>query len=131
MIDVSGNGITHLVSARSVDVVLQELLSLLEAKGIKLFALVDHSGEAAKAGLEMPPTKLVIFGNPKAGTPSMLAEPDCALDLPLKILIAQTADGTTRISFNSVEYLRARYSLAPEAVVNLAAIQQIAAAIAG
>ena len=88
MTSVVDNGIVHLAASRSVDEVLEHLLSILQTKGITLFAVVDHSGEAAKVGFEMRPTKLVIFGNPKAGTPLMIAAPDSALDLPLKILIA-------------------------------------------
>jgi uncharacterized protein (DUF302 family) len=83
--------------------VLEHLLSILQTKGITVFAVVDHSGEAAKVGFEMRATKLVIFGNPKAGTPLMLAAPDSALDLPLKILIAEEPSAGTRVSYNSVD----------------------------
>ncbi|MFT4112680.1 DUF302 domain-containing protein [Silvibacterium sp.] len=124
------NGTVPLFSSRSVSEVLEHLLSLLQAKGVTIFAVIDHSGEAAAAGFQMPATKVVIFGNPKAGTPVMLAAPDSALDLPLKILIAENADGTTRIVYNSVAYLRDRYGLTPEVVANLAVIDQLAAAIA-
>jgi uncharacterized protein (DUF302 family) len=96
-----------------------------------VFAVVDHSGEAAKVGFEMRATKLVIFGNPKAGTPLMIAAPDSALDLPLKILIAEDPRGSTRVSYNSVAFLQARYGLAPEVLKNVAAIEQIVAAVAG
>ena len=95
------DGILHVTSAHSVNDVLARLLSLLKTKEITMFAVVDHSGEASKVGIEMHDTKLVIFGNPRAGTPVMLAEPDSALDLPLKILIAEISDGSTRISYNS------------------------------
>jgi len=128
---ISDNGIVHLVSCHSVDAVLEKLLALLRAKAITIFAVVDHSGEAAKAGFEMHATKLVIFGNPKAGTPLMLAAPDSALDLPLKILIAEGADRQTRVSYNSPASLQARYGLAPELMANVAAVEQIAAAISG
>jgi uncharacterized protein (DUF302 family) len=124
-------GIVHLGSKRSVDDVLQHLLALLREKSVTVFAVVDHSGEAAKAGLEMPDTKLVIFGNPKAGTPVMIAAPDSALDLPLKILIAENGDGGARVSYNSADYVQARYGLPAELVKNIAVIEQIAAAIAG
>jgi uncharacterized protein (DUF302 family) len=107
------------------------LISILQAKGITVFAVVDHSGEAAKVGFEMPPTKLVIFGNPKAGTPLMLAAPDSALDLPLKILIAEEPSGSTRVSYNSLAYLQARYGFTPEVLTNVAAVEKIAAAVAG
>jgi len=131
MTSVADNGIVHLAASLSVDEVLEHLLSLLQTKGITVFAVVDHSGEAAKVGLEMSPTKLVIFGNPKAGTPLMLAAPDSALDLPLKILIAEYPNGRTRVSYNSVTFLQARYGLAPGVVKNIAAIEQIAAEIVG
>jgi uncharacterized protein (DUF302 family) len=124
------NGIAHLNSTHSVNDVLAHLLSLLQTKGITVFAVVDHSGEAEKAGIEMHSTKLVIFGRPRAGTPVMLAEPDSALDLPLKILIAESSDGSTRISYNSPAYLQERYGLEPDLVKPLAAIEQIVAAIA-
>jgi uncharacterized protein (DUF302 family) len=123
------NGITHLFSFLSVSDVLARLLSLLEVKGIDVFALIDHSGEASKVGIEMHATKLVIFGNPKSGTPLMLAVPDSALDLPLKILIAETADGTTRISYNSPAYIQKRYGLTPDLANKVSAIEQLAAAI--
>ena len=100
------NGVSHLTSKRSASDVLTHLLSLLKTKEVTVFSVVDHSGEAAKVGIEMHDTKLVIFGNPRAGTPVMLAEPDSALDLPQKILIAEISDGSTRISYNSPAYLR-------------------------
>jgi uncharacterized protein (DUF302 family) len=131
MPSTADNGIVHLASSRSVDEVLEHLLSILQTKGITVFAVVDHSGEAAKVGFEMRATKLVIFGNPKAGTPLMIAAPDSALDLPLKILIAEDPSGSTRVSYNSVAFLQARYGLAPEVVKNVAAIEQIVAAVAG
>ena len=125
------NGIIHIASTHSVDEVLERLLSLLHMKAIMVFAVVDHSGEAKKAGIEMRNTKLVIFGNPRAGTPVMIAAPDSALDLPLKILIAQGPDGSTKVSYNAPAYLRTRFGLSPELADKLAVIDQIAAAIAG
>ena len=124
------NGISHVASNRSVNDVLAQLLTLLQTKGITVFAVVDHSGEAAKVGLEMHDTKLVIFGNPRVGTPVMLAVPESALELPLKILIAEVEDGSTRISYNSPAYLQTRYGLEPDLMKPLAAVEQIAAAIA-
>jgi len=131
MLPIADTGIVHLAASRSVDEVLEHLLSILQAKGITVFAVVDHSGEAAKVGIQMRATKLVIFGNPKAGTPLMLAAPDSALDLPLKILIAEEASGSTRVSYNSVAYLQARYGFTPEVMTNVAAIEQIAALAVG
>lgn len=127
---VADNGIVHLTASGSVAEVLEHLLSILQTKGITVFAVIDHSGEAAKVGLEMRATKLVIFGSPKAGTPVMLAAPDSALDLPLKILIAEEISGTTRVSYNSPAYLKARYGLTPEILTNIAAVEKIAAAVA-
>ena len=124
------NGISHVASNRSVNDVLAQLLTLLQTKDITVFAVVDHSGEAAKVGLEMHDTKLVIFGNPRVGTPVMLAVPESALELPLKILIAEVADGSTRISYNSPIYLQNRFRLDPDIAKTLAGIEQIAAAIA-
>ena len=129
MTALADNGIVHLTASRSVDEVLEHLLLILQTKSITVFAVVDHSGEAAKVGFEMRATKLVIFGNPKAGTPVMIAAPDSALDLPLKILIAEDPSGSTRVSYNSVGYLQARFGLTPEVVTNVAAIEQIAAAL--
>ena len=131
MAAITDNGIVHLAASRSVDEVLEHLLSILQTKGITVFAVVDHSGEAAKVGFEMRATKLVIFGNPKAGTPLMIAEPDSALDLPLKILIAEEPSGSTRVSYNSVAYLQGRYGFSAELVGNIAAIEQLATAVAG
>jgi uncharacterized protein (DUF302 family) len=125
----SDNGIARLVSRESVAEVLRRLLTLLRDKGITVFAVVDHSGEAAKAGMEMHETKLVIFGKPEAGTPVMIAAPDSALDLPLKILIAERPDGGTQVSYNKPSYLQARFDLSANLVANIAVIEQIAAAI--
>jgi len=89
--------------------------------------VVDHSGEAAGAGLKMPNTKLLIFGNPKAGTPPMLAAPSVALDLPLKILVAEDAAGKTWISYNAPAYLQSRHALPAELLPNIAVIEALAA----
>ena len=98
---VGANGIVQLVSPHSVDETLAKLKELLVRKGITLFAIVDHSGEAAKLGLNMPPTKLAIFGSPKAGTPVMIASPSAAIDLPLKILVSENKDGEVIVSYNA------------------------------
>lgn len=124
-------GMTEIISRHSVDETLEKLKTLLEAKGITLFAVVDHSGEAAKAGLAMPPTKLVIFGSPRAGTPVMLAAPSSAIDLPLKILIAEDGEGRVLVSWNSAEYIAARHGIPPELKQNLAAVKMLAEAAAG
>jgi uncharacterized protein (DUF302 family) len=115
-------------SGHSVDETVQRLRSLLEARGVTLFALVDHSGEAAKVGMKMPPTKLLIFGSPKGGTPLMLAAPSVAIDLPLKILVAENAQGEVVVSHNSPEYLKERHHLPPELVPALAVVDALLSA---
>jgi uncharacterized protein (DUF302 family) len=121
------NGLVRLRARGTVDEIVRRIEKMLEAKGIKLFALVDHSGEAEKAGLTMPPTKLLIFGNPKAGTPLMLVSPGIAIDLPLKLLVAQTGPGEATISYNAPDYLMRRYNLPAELQANLAVIESLAA----
>jgi uncharacterized protein (DUF302 family) len=129
--DMSSNGIVNLAGRHSVDETVEKLKAILAAKGVTLFALVDHSGEAAKAGLSMRPAKLLIFGSPKAGTPLMLAAPSTALDLPLKILVAEDEAGRTQISYNSAEYLRARHGFPEELLANIAVVETLAANAAG
>src|ERR1700692_3860509 len=120
------NGIVTIPSHQSVDQTVQKLEGILQAKGVKLFALVDHSGEAEKAGMQMRRTKLLIFGNPKAGTPLMVASPSIAIDLPLKILVWEDADGKVWISYNAPAYLQARHGLPGELLQNIAALEAIA-----
>ncbi|MGB6429145.1 MAG: DUF302 domain-containing protein, partial [Candidatus Acidiferrales bacterium] len=100
MAQATDDGIVSVLSHHTVDETVEKLKGILQAKGVTIFALVDHSGEAAKAGLQMLPTKLLIFGNPKGGTPVMLAAPTSAIDLPLKILISQDAAGKVWLSYN-------------------------------
>jgi uncharacterized protein (DUF302 family) len=123
----SDRGIVDILSRRPVDETVARLRGILEAKGITLFALVNHSGEAAKVDMKMRPTKLLIFGSPKAGTPVMLAAPSIALDLPLKILVWQDDQEKVWISYNSVEYLRERHNVPANLLPNLAAVEAIAA----
>ncbi len=123
-------GIVKIQSHRSVDETVDRLKTILMSKGVTLFALIDHSGEAEKAGMEMPPTKLLIFGNPKAGTPLMLASPSTALDLPLKILVAEDSRARVWISYNSGEYLKERHGLPQNLLPNIAVVQTLAAAAA-
>src|SRR5579859_4048862 len=106
-----GNGILSIPSRHSVEQTVKKLEDALKEKGVKLFALIDHSGEAQKAGLKMRPTKLLIFGNPKAGTPVMLASPSSAIDLPLKILIWEDGEGQVWLSHNDAGYLQERHSI--------------------
>ena len=110
------NGIITIPSHHPVNETVQKLQSILQAKGVKLFALIDHSAEAEKAGLQMRPTKVLIFGNPKAGTPLMVAAPSVAIDLPLKALVAEDANGKVWISYNASAYLQARHGLPQELV---------------
>ncbi|HZC65503.1 MAG TPA: DUF302 domain-containing protein [Candidatus Dormibacteraeota bacterium] len=123
----SGNGIVSQPSAHSVDATVEKLQTMLQAKGVTLFAVIDHSGEAQKVGLQMPPTKLLIFGNPKGGTPLMLASPSVAIDLPLKILVAEGADGKVSISYNAPEYLQSRHALPAELLPNIAILGALVA----
>ena len=124
---LADNGIVRLPSSHSVDETVARLQQVLQNKGVKLFAIVDHSGEAEKVGMKMPPTKLLIFGNPKAGTPLMLKTPSVALDLPLKILVAQDLSGKTWLSYNSPAYLQARHNLPADLLPNVAVIETLAA----
>jgi len=120
-------GIVNIPSNHAVNETVDRLENMLRSKGITLFALIDHSGEAAKVGMTMPPTKLLIFGNPKGGTPLMLAAPSIALDLPLKILVSEDAQGKIWLSYNSPEYLKDRYGLPPDLVTNIAVVETLAA----
>jgi uncharacterized protein (DUF302 family) len=126
MAPITDNGIIAIPSKHSVDQTVETLKSILQAKGVALFALIDHSGEAQKVGMKMRPTKLLIFGNPKAGTPLMLAAPTIAIDLPLKILIAEDDHGKVWISYNSPVYLQKRHSLPRELLQNIAVVETLA-----
>jgi uncharacterized protein (DUF302 family) len=119
-------GITSKPSNHSVDATVEKLKAILQGKGITLFALIDHSGEAAKAGMQMCPTKLLIFGSPKAGTPLMLAAPSTAIDLPLKLLVAEDPSGKTWISYNSASYLQQRHNFPPDLLQNIAVVEALA-----
>ena len=121
-------GIVKIPSHHSVDETVDKLTTILKSKGVTLFALVDHSGEAEKVGLKMPPTKLLIFGNPKGGTPLMLAAPSAAIDLPLKILVAEDSQGKVWISYNSVDYLKERHGLSQNLLPNIAVVETLATA---
>ena len=122
----SNNGIANVLSHHSVDLTLEKLQRMLQAKGVAVFALIDHSGEAAKVGMTMPPTKVLIFGNPKAGTPLMLAAPSIAIDLPLKILIWEDAEKKVWISYNTPEYLQERHGVPQELMQNIAVVATLA-----
>ena len=130
MKDESTSGVITIASQHTVSETVSRLKQLLEAKGVKLFAEVDHSREAKKAGLEMPDTKLIIFGNPKGGTPLMLAAPTIALDLPLKILISEDAGGRVWVSYNKPEFLQERHNLPVDLMPTLALAGALAEEIA-
>ena len=127
----SKNGIVSLVSRHSVDETVGRLLAVLKEKGVGVFAVVDHSGEAAKVGMRMEATKLVIFGNPRGGTPVMVASPSAAIDLPLKILVAEVEGGRVLVSYNSVEYLRGRHGIGEEVAKALGIVSVLAEKICG
>jgi uncharacterized protein (DUF302 family) len=113
-----------------VDATVERLTGLLAAKGVTLFTPVDHSGEAAKAGMTMPNTKLLIFGSPKAGTPVMLAAPGIALDLPLKILVREDGEGSVWLEWNQPQYLADRHGVPADLVKNISAAEGLAVAAA-
>ena len=120
------NGLVTIPSHHSVDQTVARLEEILQAKGVKLFTLIDHSGEAERAGIPMPPTRLLIFGNPKAGTPLMIASPSVAIDLPLKVLVSEDANGKVWISYNSPAYIQARHALPRDLVQNIAVVEALA-----
>jgi uncharacterized protein (DUF302 family) len=119
-------GIIDKPSKHSVDETVDRLKDMLKAKGVTMFALVDHSGEAEKVGMKMRPTKLLILGSSKAGTPLMLADPHAALDLPLKILVWEDGEGKVWLSYNSTEFLKERYGLPQDLVQNIAIVETLA-----
>jgi uncharacterized protein (DUF302 family) len=121
----TADGIVTKASRRSVDETVARLTQLIEDRALTLFAVIDHSGEAKRVGLEMPETKLLIFGSPAAGTPVMVAAPLSALDLPLKVLVAEDADGAVTVSYNAPAYLADRHHLGDELRSRLEAIGPI------
>jgi uncharacterized protein (DUF302 family) len=121
------DGLVKIASPHSVDETLKRLQSILAERGVQIFALIDHSGEAEKAGMKMPPTKLLIFGSPKAGTPLMLASPSVAIDFPLKALVSQDEQGKVWVTYNSPEYLRDRHHLPPELMKNISVVGPLVA----
>jgi uncharacterized protein (DUF302 family) len=122
----TANGIATIPSAHSVSETVARIRAALEAKRVTLFAVIDHSGEAAKAGLPMPDTKLLIFGNPAAGTPLMLSAPSAAIDLPLKILVAEDPAGHVTVSWNDPAWLQTRHHFDPALLVNIAVVEKLA-----
>jgi uncharacterized protein (DUF302 family) len=120
MIMAQATGLIQVVSHYSVEETVGRLEAAFAEKGLRVFAVIDHSGEAEKVGLTMQPTKLVIFGSPKGGTPLMVAAPSLAIDLPLKALVAEDAAGKVSVTYNDPEYLRDRHGVPGELIKNLA-----------
>ena len=121
------NGLVQVSSKYGVDETVTRLQTVLAERGAKVFTVIDHSGEAEKVGMKMRPTKVVIFGNPKGGTPLMVAAPSLAIDLPLKALVAEDDSGKTWITYNSPEYLKQRHGVPEELVKNIAVVGPLAA----
>jgi uncharacterized protein (DUF302 family) len=115
-----GIGLVEIASRYSFDETVERLQAAFKEKGMQVFAVIDHSGEAEKVGLKMRPTKVVIFGSPKGGTPLMVAAPSLAIDLPLKALVAENADGNVTVTYNAPEYLQQRHGVPAELIKNLA-----------
>jgi uncharacterized protein (DUF302 family) len=124
---MQNNGLTQVASSRSVDETVKRLESILKERGLQVFALVDHSGEAEKVGMKMRPTKLLIFGSPKGGTPVMLAAPSIAIDLPLKALISEDENGKVWITYNAPEYLQQRHGVPADLLKNISGVGALVA----
>jgi len=129
--NVDVNGLRVLPTQHSVAEVLRRAQSLARARGLTVFAQIDFSGDAERSGLTLRPTGLVILGNPKGGTPLIVASPTAAIDLPLKILAWQDAVGKTWVAYNEAEYLRARHGFPLDLLKNIAALGALAEAAAG
>jgi uncharacterized protein (DUF302 family) len=125
MPELPDKGMVHRSSPYCVDETLERLGAVLQSLGIPVLARIDHSGGAAALGMEMKPTKLLIFGNAKGGTPLMLAAPTAALDLPLKTLVWEDAEGKVWVSYNTPEYLQGRHGFPEELMANIAGIRVI------
>jgi uncharacterized protein (DUF302 family) len=113
-------GLATFSSRYAVDESVQRIEAAIAAKGMQVFAVIDHSGEAEKVGLKMRPTKVVIFGSPKGGTPLMVAAPSLAIDLPLKALVWEDDEGKVWVTYNSPEYLQERHGVPAELIKNIA-----------
>jgi uncharacterized protein (DUF302 family) len=122
-----GNGLLQVASKYGVDETLTRLEGVLAERGVRVFAVIDHSGEAEKVGMTMRPTKLTIFGNPKSGTPLMVAAPSLAIDLPLKALVAEDDGGKVWVSYNSPEYLQQRHGVPEDLIKNIAVVGALVA----
>jgi uncharacterized protein (DUF302 family) len=125
------SGITRITSHHSVTTTLERLESLLKERGVMVFARIDFSGDAARAGMTMQPEQMLIFGNPKAGTPLMQSVPAAGLDLPLKALVWQDAQGQTQVAYNDPQYIIRRHRLDAAFAANLAAVVPLIERAAG
>jgi uncharacterized protein (DUF302 family) len=121
------NGLLQVASPYAVDETVKRLEFILGQRGVQVFALIDHSGEAEKVGMRMRPTKLVIFGNPKGGTPLMVAAPTLAIDLPLKALVWEDGGGKVWVTYNSPEYLQQRHGVPKDLIKNIAVVGALVA----
>ncbi len=128
--DAAVAGLRILPTQHSVAEVLNRVQTLARVRGMTIFAQIDFSGDAERSGLVLRPTGLVILGNPKGGTPLMVAAPTVAIDLPLKVLAWEDAQGKTWVAYNEPEYMRARHGFPPEFMKNIAALGGLAAAAA-
>jgi uncharacterized protein (DUF302 family) len=124
---MAGDGLLQVASPYSVNETETRLESILAQRGVQVFALIDHSGEAENVGMKMRPTKLVIFGNPKGGTPVMLAAPTLAIDLPLKALIWEDEGGKVWVTHNSPEYLQQGHGVPEGLIKNIAVVGALVA----
>lgn len=124
---MTGNGLVQVASPHSVNETVTRLETILAQRGVQVFALIDHSGEAEKVGMKMRPTKLLIFGNPKGGTPLMVAAPTLAIDLPLKTLVWEDEADKVWVTYNSPEYLQQRHGVPEELIKNIAVVGALVA----
>jgi uncharacterized protein (DUF302 family) len=122
MTTLPDNGMVHLDSPYSVTETCKRLEATVQARGLNVLARIDHGSDALKVGLKMQPAELLIFGNPKSGTPLMIASPTIAIDLPLKALVWEDVRGAVRVSYNSPEYLKQRHAVPNELLKNIAGI---------
>jgi len=125
MSESNENGLVHLASKHPAEETMKRLESLLAERGIQVFARVDHSGEAERVGLSLRPTKLLLFGSPKGGTPLMQAAPTVAIDLPLKALFWEDAEGKSWLTYNDPAYLQQRHGVPPELLPNIAGVSTL------
>jgi len=124
-LSISKNGIMQVQSGHSFAETFERLKSIAVSHGLTIFATIDFSEDAERAGLKMNPTRLLIFGNPKAGTPLMISSPTVAIDFPLKALVSEDENRKVTISYNSPQYLEARHNIPDELLKNISGIVSI------